>query len=31
MLFAQLGGVVFILAGIIFLEMRQQIQTPVPD
>jgi drug/metabolite transporter (DMT)-like permease len=31
MLFSQLGGVVFILAGIIFLEMRQQIQTPVPD
>ncbi len=31
MLFSQLGGVVFILAGIIFLEIRQQIRTPVPD
>ena len=31
MLFSQLCGVVFILAGIIFLEMRQQIRTPVPD
>jgi drug/metabolite transporter (DMT)-like permease len=31
MLFSQLGGVVFILAGIIFLEMRQQIRTPVSD